>query len=201
MTIPQMFERSRRLAVLTVAAAFWIAALLSFAILASSGQAEQTYQSFGATNYIAANTTITSMPTNSPGTNGLNRQTGGWVSVENNERSSFVFFSEPVASNTTNNITFALVRAYRNPVTLSSNSVAGNGTFAAFAGCETLPSLTFTVAQNGTNATTWATNLDSYTQGGVAAVGIYSMADGYSSTALTNFDAGLSKKIVPIVYK
>lgn len=176
--------------------------LIALALLALSARSETVYQSFGATNYIAGSTTITSFPTNVATTNAagtIGQRTGAAIFVGNQEHVNFVFMSEPVASDTTNSITFKLIRGYSSSTPTITSNTFGNATFAAFPQWETQPTLTLAAQQQGTNSSCWSTNLAGYI-GGASHIGIYSEQNGFS-TALTNFDVGLSKKIVPIVYK
>lgn len=181
-------------AALSAPAESMIALLLM--LLALSAQAGTTYQSFGHTNYIASTATITGFPTNSP-VSGTNWLTGLPVSVANNEHVNFVFKSQPVGADATNSFTIKLLRGF----TAGSPSIlydTNNGSWKPFPDWETLPSLTLVFNVNGTNATVWSTNLDFWV-GGASHVGVYSTLNGFSA-AVTNFDMGLSKKIVPIVY-
>jgi hypothetical protein len=159
--------------------------------------ADGYYQSFSATNYIAASTQLTSFPTNSAGTNGLNRLTGGAISMAGVEHAAFVFTSQPVNNDLTNSMITRLVRGYSSSTPILTADT-NNGSLAAFPQWETLPSLTLIYSHNGTNSTTWMTNLDFYIQG-CSYIGVYSQSNG-QGVALTNYDIGITKKRVPITF-
>jgi hypothetical protein len=156
--------------------------------------------SFNVTNCVANGVSITSWPTNSAGTNGLNQLTGGPISVANQEWAGFWFQCLPVAgSNST--VTVSLVRSMAmNPPAVMFNT---NGQMTQ---CDwETPSngiapLVLTIPISGTNAITWSTNLDRAQIGGANWVGIYAITNSGLGSSLSNVVIGLNKKIIPIRY-
>lgn len=162
--------------------------VLCFAAVAASSIAGQP---FGVTNYIAANTTITSWPTNTMGTNGLYQLTGGKVLLTSARRCMISIQGYPMNTNGTT-ITVALVRS----------SADGTPTVSATQNdwdTVTIPTFSFSIT-NSTSPFNFQTNLDEYTCGDANWLGIYSITTSAGGSAITNLNVSANTKIIPLRY-
>jgi hypothetical protein len=162
-------------------------------------------ESFNMTNSLNAAVGCVSWPTNTPGTNGIGALTGGPISVENQEWAGF-YFSCQSTTNTNTTVTLSLVRSVAaSPpvVTFGTNGAMTRNDWESPSNAVPLTPILLTFTVSGTNPFTWFTNLDRAQIGGARWVGIYAATNNQAAingSVLTNVEAGLYKKIIPIRY-
>lgn len=153
-------------------------ALLFASILSLAPLTVAKAEDFTITNTIASATSLITTPTNSI--------TGGAISVANYERAGFTFSGQGTVTNL-GNVVITLVRSsVQNP--------------PAAADWETTAVYQFSIPMNGTTRVVWHTNLDMGCIGPAVWVGISSITNTASAGSITNAQATLTKKIIPIKF-
>lgn len=155
--------------------------------------------SFNATNVLNGYTALQSWPTNTAGTNGLNRLTGGPIFVGNQAQAGFYFTATPMVGITNSSTeTVTLIRSYNAGPPVITTDTNGWTTRNDWEGTAAL-SITFTIP-NQTNAWTFMTNLPETFVYGANWVGLYISTNNLNGGVFTNVDYGIVKKIIPIRY-
>ena len=166
---------------------------LGLALAGSAG----ARQSFQATNNIAAGVACVGYATNAVGTNGCGLATGTAVSVENYEQAGFYLTALPVGMTNTSTLTLILLRswaAYPPRTCADTNGWTTNTDWESPSG-----GIVLTVSiPSQTNVFAWYTNLPTWQVGAARWLGLYAVTNSLPGSSLTNFNAGLARKLVPI---
>lgn len=154
--------------------------------------------SFNTTNIIAANTTITSYPTNglaatlttnvfasvtNIGYPGI--LTGGKIGIQNYKEAS-ISVQGVAGGNTVIGVTLVRSCAESPVITSIEND------------WDTILQPQFNVTVTGTSPFNWQTNLDMYSLAGANWIGVYTVTNG--ANAVSNLTVSLNGKIIPIRY-
>lgn len=152
--------------------------------------------SFRPTNTVNNAIAITGYPTNSPGTNGLNQGTGTYIEVKNNEWCGFYMSGYATAASA---IKPVLARCPKDTPAVYQYDATGTNIIGL--NWETLTNaVTLPTVYVEAGPFLHCTNLDRQILGGANYVGLSQVTNIQASGVVTNFDAGLNKKIIPIRY-
>jgi hypothetical protein len=159
------------------------------ATLALGAEVSAKAESFNTTNSVAANTSITSWPTNSVTTNGVGRLTGGAVSLFNqNAGGASIYFRAAAATTVGVRLITAQVDSPPRYVVDTNGWVLANDWI-------TNNSVWLVASASDTNAFTWGTNIDALING-ANWIGVYQVTNG--AGAITNFGVNINKKVLPV---
>lgn len=155
-----------------------LAATLALGFAALTAQAE----SFNCTNVLNQTDTDLSWPTNSIGTNGLPRLTGGPISLQWATDNAGFSYKGYATGSATGNLIFYLVRSWAdNPPTVSPLTT----NLPPLNLWESSPGITLTVPI-AAGIVSWGTNLSKELLGGANWIGIYAVTNTISTLSVTN---------------
>lgn len=162
--------------------------------------------SFNPTNVLNSGDTVVSWPTNVAGTNGIGALTGGAIDLRNNEWAGF-YFSGLSTTNTNTTVTAVLIGSSSSSqplVTFNTNGVMTRNDWDT--STNAMLTLSATSGRGDLTAPTnwwrWTTNIPPEWARRYNWAGLWSLTNNNANgqAGMTNFDAGLNKKIIPIRY-